>query len=202
MTANTGATPAMIKVDIAAMKPGFEPEDFTFCRTGNGEAAEWRVVTDLTAAGSTAITQVSTDTTGYRFPLAVYRPVSAKNVEVTTRFKPVSGKVDQAGGIAVRLTTPDDYYVVRANALEDNVRFYRVAKGRREQIAAVDTKVAGSQWHTLSLRAEGARFTVSFDGKELFSADDSTIAAEGKVALWTKADSVTYFDSLVITRLD
>lgn len=201
MAANTVAETA-IKVDIAAMKPGFEPEDFTFWRTGNGEAAEWRVVTDMTAAGSTAIAQVSTDTTGYRFPLAVYRPVSVKNVEVTARFKPVAGKVDQAGGIAVRLTTPDDYYVVRANALEDNVRFYRVVKGRREQLAGVDTKVSSDHWHILALRAEGTRFTVSFDGKEVFSVEDSTFAAEGKAALWTKADSVTQFDSLVITRLD
>jgi glycosyl hydrolase family 59 (putative galactocerebrosidase) len=201
MATTSRAEPATVKVDIPAMKPGFEPEDFTFWRTGDGAAAEWRVVTDLTATGSTAVAQVSTDTTGYRFPLAVYKPVSAKNVEVMTHFKPVSGKIDQAGGIAVRLTTPDDYYVVRANALEDNVRFYRVVKGRREQIAGVDTKVTGSQWHTLSLRAEGARFTVSFDGKELFSADDSTIAAVGKVALWTKADSVTHFDNLTITLL-
>jgi glycosyl hydrolase family 59 (putative galactocerebrosidase) len=101
----------------------------------------------------------------------------------------------------VRLTTPDDYYVARANALEDNVRFYRVVQGRREQIAGIDTKVAGKEWHTLSLRAEGARFTVSFDGKELFSAEDPTFAAAGKVALWTKADSVTHFDTLTIRPL-
>jgi hypothetical protein len=137
----------------------------------------------------------------YRFPLAVYKPVSAKDVDVSVRFKPIAGKVDQAGGIAVRLTTYDDYYVVRANALEDNVRFYRVVKGRREQIKGVDTKVAGNQWHTLGLRAEGDHFTVSFDGKELFSADDKTFAAGGKVALWTKADSVTHFDTIVIRPL-
>ena len=201
MATNSIAEQGTIRVDIPAMKPGLEPADFTIWRTGNGDAAEWRVVTDVTAAGSTAIAQVSTDTTGYRFPLAVYKPVSAKNVEVVTRFKPIAGKVDQAGGVAVRLTTYDDYYVVRANALEDNVRFYRVVKGRREQIKGIDTEVASNQWHTLGLRAEGDHFTVSFDGKELFSADDKTFAAEGKIALWTKADSVTYFDTLTIHPL-
>ena len=141
------------------------------------------------------------DRTDYRFPLAVYQPISAKDVEVTVRFKPVAGKVDQAGGIAVRLTTPDDYYVVRANALEDNVRFYRVVKGNRQQIAGANTKVASGEWHTLSLKAQGDRFTVSFDGKQLYTTEDKTFGNPGKVALWTKADSVTHFDRIAITPL-
>ena len=201
IAANSGAAPSMDPVDLSAITPGWEPADFTTRRTGNGQPAQWQVVSDPTAARQTAIAQVSTDPTGYRFPLAVYRPASAKNVDVSVRFKPVAGKIDQAGGIAVRLTTYDDYYVARANALEDNVRFYRVVKGRREQISGVDIKVAGNQWHTLGLRAEGNRFTVSFDGKELFSAEDETFRKEGKVALWTKADSVTYFDTLSIRPL-
>ena len=89
-----------------------------------------------------------------------------------------------------------------ANALEDNVRFYRVVKGRREELKGSNSKVASNQWHTLGLRAEGERFTVSFDGKTLFTADDKTFANPGKVALWTKADSVTHFDSITITPLD
>jgi hypothetical protein len=117
-------------------------------------------------------------------------------------FKPVGGTVDQAGGIAVRLTTPDDYYVVRANALEENVRFYRVVGGRRQQIQGANLKIAANQWHTLGLRAEGDRFTASFDGRPLFTAEDKTFANPGKVALWTKADSVTHFDTISITPLD
>ena len=157
---------------------------------------------DPTAAAQKAIAQTSTDRTDYRFPLAVYQPISARNVDVVVRFKPVGGTVDQAGGIAVRLTTPDDYYVVRANALEDNVRFYRVVSGRRQQIQGANLKVAANQWHMLGLRAEGDRFSVSFDGKPLFTAQDSTFASPGKVALWTKSDSVTHFDTIAITPLD
>ena len=103
--------------------------------------------------------------------------------------------------IALRLQTPDDYYVVRANALEDNVRFYRVVKGKREQLAGTNTKVATNTWHTLTLKADGDRFTISYDGKELYTARDTTFAEAGKVALWTKADSVTYFDNLTIRPL-
>ena len=191
-----------IEIDTSAMQPGGEPEDFTFGRTGQGEGGKWTVVADPTAAKGRAIAQISKDRTDYRFPLAVYKPYSGKDLEISVRFKPVAGTVDQAGGIAVRLATPGDYYVVRANALEDNVRFYRVVKGKREQLASANAKVAANQWHTLALKAEGDRFTMSFDGKTLLSAQDRTFADAGKVALWTKADSVTYFDTISITPLD
>jgi hypothetical protein len=190
------------QVNIAGMQPGTAPPGFSFARTGQGAPGQWIVVGDATAAQGIAIAQTSTGTTDYRFPLAIYQAVSARSVDFTVRFKAVGGTVDQAGGIAVRLTTPDDYYVVRANALEDNVRFYRVVKGRREQLKGANTKVATGQWHTLGLRAEGDRFTVSFDGKPLFTAEDKTFANPGKVALWTKADSVTHFDTISITPLD
>jgi 3-keto-disaccharide hydrolase len=187
---------AMI-VDLSKLPANLEP-DFTLWRTGQGDAGEWSLIADTTATDGRAIAQVSKDRTDYRFPLAVYKPYSGKDLELSVRFKPVAGKVDQAGGIAVRLSTPDDYYVARANALEDNVRFYRVVKGRREQLASANAKVAPNEWHTLALRAEGDRFTVSFDGKALLTAQDNTFPDAGKVALWTKADSVTYFDTISI----
>jgi hypothetical protein len=192
--AETGA----IMIAIDKMRPGAAPTDFEFARTGRGGPAQWTVTSDTSAAVGLAIEQVSTDTTDYRFPLAIYQPVLASNVDVTLRFKAVTGKVDQAGGIAVRLSDPDNYYVARANALEDNVRFYRVVKGQRSQIEGANTKVTANEWHQLGLRAEGPRFTITFDGKELFTATDRTMASAGKVALWTKADSVTRFDGIEI----
>jgi len=134
--------------------------------------------------------------------MAIYKPYSGKDLELSVRVKAVAGTVDEAGGVVLRLSTPDDYYVARANALEDNVRFYRVVKGQREQLAGADVRVSANAWHTLALRAEGDRFTVSFDGKPLFSAQDGTFQDAGKVALWTKADSVTYFDTISITSLE
>jgi hypothetical protein len=190
-----------IMIAIDRMTAGAEPADFEFARTGQGGPAQWAVTSDTSAAVGLAIEQTSTDTTDYRFPLAIYHPVSASNVDVTVQFKAVAGKVDQAGGVAVRLSDPDNYYVVRANALEDNVRFYRVVKGRREQIEGASTKVAANKWHQLGLRAEGQRFTITFDGKQLFIATDRTFAGAGKVALWTKADSVTRFDRIEIRTL-
>jgi hypothetical protein len=189
----------MIAIDTTAV--GTAPADFEFARTGQGGPSRWAVTADGTASGGGAIEQTSTDMTDNRFPLAIYRKLSAKNVELSVRFKPVAGKVDQAGGIAVRLSDADNYYVVRANALEDNVRFYRVVRGRREQIEGVDIKVAPNEWHQLGLRAEGERFTVTFDGKLLFAASDRSFTGAGKVALWTKADSVTRFDRIEIRSL-
>lgn len=133
-SAALGQGTAPMSIDLEKLAPNLEPE-FTTGRTGQGGPAQWAVVADPSAAGGRAIAQTSTDKTDYRFPLAIYNPHAGKNVEVSVRFKPVAGSVDQAAGIAVRLQTPDDYYVVRANALEDNVRFYRVVKGKREQLA-------------------------------------------------------------------
>jgi hypothetical protein len=116
------------------------------------------------------------------------------------RFKAVAGTIDQAAGIAMRLIDFNNYYVVRANALEDNVRFYRVVKGRREQLESASLKVTANVWHTLALKAEGGRFTVDYDGKLLFTASDATFKDPGRVALWTKADSITRFDRIEINE--
>jgi hypothetical protein len=159
-------------VAIATMEVGAAPAAFKFVRTGQGSPGKWTVVRDETSFSDRVIEQSSADRTDYRFPLAIYEPVVSRNIDVSIRFKPVAGRVDQAGGIAVRVLDEDNYYVVRANALEDNVRFYRVVKGRREQIAGKDTKVASGAWHSLGLKAQDDRFTIKFDGKTLFTTAD------------------------------
>lgn len=188
-------------IAIANMEVGTAPADFIFARTGQGSPGKWTVVKDGTSFTGQVIEQSSADRTDNRFPLAVFEPLVAKNVDVSLSFKPVGGRVDQAGGIAVRVLDGDNYYVVRANALEDNVRFYRVVKGRRVQIGGMDTKVASNEWHALGLKAEGERFTIEFDGKTLFTTSDKTLTEAGKVALWTKSDSVTRFDQIAIEVL-
>jgi len=195
--AETGAD--MIAID--QMTTGLPPAAFSSARTGQGGPAQWVVNADTGASAGRVIEQISSDRTDYRFPLAVYDAISAANVEVTLRFKAVAGKVDQAAGIAVRLRDADNYYVARANALEDNVRFYRVVKGRREQLEGAYLKVTSNEWHSLGVRAEGDRFTVSYDGKVLFTTTDGTFTEAGKIALWTKSDSITRFEGIMITRL-
>jgi hypothetical protein len=122
-------------------------------------------------------------------------------VKAEIRFKVVAGKVDRAAGIAVRIEDPDNYYIARANALENNVRFYRVVQGRREQLGSADIRVTSGDWHTLLLEANGQRFTVGYDGATLFEVTDNTFTEAGGVGLWTKSDSVTRFDVMATTPL-
>ena len=199
---SAAAQPKPIPIDIAAMQAGLPPAGFSFARTGSGTPAQWRVVADPSATGGKAIEQISADITDYRFPLAIYDAVSAKSLAMTLRFKPIAGRIDQAGGIAIRLRSPGDYYVLRANALEDNVNFYRVVGGSRQQLQGAGVSVAGNAWHTLELRSADDRFTAVFDGKELFTVRDGTFPGAGRVGLWTKADSVTEFDTISITPTD
>jgi len=188
-------------VTFADASIGSLPPGFGTALTGKGQPGAWTVVQDATAEGGRALEQRTPDPTDYRFPLAIYTPTVARDLEATIRFKAMSGKVNRAGGVAVRLIDENNYYVLRANALEDNVRFYRVIGGWRQELKGVDTRVTTGAWHTLSLRAQGPKFTATFDGKELFTATDTTFGGEGRAALWTKADSITNFDRLTIEIL-
>ena len=188
-------------IDLSKTPPGPLSSGFTTARTGGGAPGEWRVEEDTSVPAGRVVAQTSSDQTDYRFPLAIYQTVVAANVDVTVRFKAVAGRVDRAGGIAIRLADPDNYYVVRANALEDNVNFYHVVKGSRREIKGASAKVASGVWHSLGLKADADMFSVSFDGKVLFTVKDRTFTGAGKIALWTKADSVTRFDALTIRTL-
>jgi hypothetical protein len=191
------ATPGRAETVTFAASKGLG--DFEFVATGSGAPGEWSVVRDDAAQ---ALAQTGTDPADDRFPLAIYRPFSGRNFYVSIRFMPVSGKVDQAGGVVVRLTSAGDYYLARANALENNVRFYRVVGGKRQMIAGVDAPVPSGAWHTLGVTAREDRFIILFNGRELFGATDPTLPGPGKVGLWTKADSVSWFESIRIKSLD
>ena len=192
-----GLQKALLRVEnfaTGALPPGITP-----ALTGAGGPVAWAILEDATSpAGPKVLAQTSSDKTDNRFPLAIFEQPRAADVTVAVRFKPVAGEVDRAAGIAVRLSDPDNYYVVRANALEDNVRLYKVVKGQRLQFAGANLKVPSGTWQELRLTARGTRFEVFLNGKSLYSATDTTFTAAGRTALWTKSDSVTYFDDLVI----
>jgi len=191
-------------ITFADGKPGVLPKEFEHGVMGVGGPGRWEIVADDTAAGGKALAQLTTDRSEHRFLTAWYRPFMAANVEITARFKPVAGDGDQAGGVVVRLLDARNYYIARANATEDNVRFYRVRGDVRQQLATADVKVASGVWHTITLRAEGDQFTVLFDGKPMHSTMDSTPLprpSAGHIGIWTKSDSVTYFDRIEFQRL-
>jgi len=182
-----------MKLDLASSPVGEPPRGFSAGLTGQGEAVHWQVTEDTSASGGKVIAETSRDTADYRFPLCIYDGAVERDVEVSVLFKPVAGEVDQAGGVIARARDSENYYVVRANALEANVRLYKVTEGIRRQIAGHNTEVKSGVWHRLSLTVIGDQLDVTFDGTSVLSARDQTFSEPGKAGLWTKADSLTHF---------
>lgn len=171
-------------------KVGGVPAGWTATKTGSGEA-KWSVVTDNSAPSKPNVLKQSGEAT---FPVCLKDDPSLKNGFVEVKFKPVAGKEDQAGGVVWRARDADNYYVARANALEDNVTIYHTIKGRRVSFKNASHPVKSGVWHTLRVRFQGNRFTVEFDGAKVIEATDESFADAGKVGVWTKADSETVFD--------
>lgn len=170
--------------------PGTAPAGWTAGVTGKG-THRWTVETDPTAPSPP---QVLKQSGKGDFPWCVRKATSLADGFVEVKFKPISGREDQAGGVVWRWKDGDNYYVARANALENNVSLYYTESGRRKTIKYVDAPAAGNQWHLLRVEFQGARIRVILDGKTYISVDDSHITGAGAVGVWTKADSVTLFD--------
>ena len=183
-----------------AAKP---PSGFTFARTKNlGRPGKWLVEAQKDApSGGKALGQFDNDDTNARYALAVTQATFPPDVKVSVKCKAVSGETDQACGVVFRYQDENNYYVTRSNVLEDNVRLYHVKDGERTQFASWDGKVPGKAWNQLTAEAKGDTLRVHFNGQKIIEAKDQTFAAGGKVGLWTKADSITYFDDLVVTPL-
>ena len=176
--------------------------------THTGGAPRWEILKAETAPSRPNVfAQVSDDNTGARFPLAIYDKANLKDGALTVKCKPVSGAGDQTCGMVWRYRDPDNYYIVRANALENNVVLYKVEGGKRVSLAprgtppktyGVKHPVPSGKWSTLKVTFQGDLFTVYMDGQKLFQVEDSTFQNAGKAGLWTKADSVTLFDDFQI----
>ena len=128
------------------------------------------------------------------YPVCIKDDTNLKDGFVEVKFKPISGKEDQAAGVVWRAKDANNYYVARANALEDNVTIYHTIDGRRTEKKRARMNVATNQWHTLRVEFQANHFVVRLNGKEALTWDDETFKDAGKVGVWTKADSVTLFD--------
>jgi Domain of Unknown Function (DUF1080) len=176
---------------------GGMPFHFHSALTGGGPKPEWVVQTDSSAPSKpNVLTQASSDRTDYRFPLAVADDGSFGDLDLSVKFKTVSGKVDRAAGLVFRLRDADNYYVVRANALEDNYNLYHVVRGSRREIGGSRVKVTSGEWHEIRVEMKTNRITCYYDGQKKIEATDDTFKGAGRIGVWTKADSVTSFDDL------
>jgi hypothetical protein len=181
---------AQTVVNFDNLKTGAPPPGWTATKTGTG-AEKWTVEQDPTAPSPPNVLKQSGEAT---YPVCIKDDTSLKDGFVEVKFKPISGRTDQAGGVVWRGKDSNNYYIARANALEDNVTIYDTVNGRRTERKRTNMKVATNEWHTLRVDFQGNHFTVTLDGKKAIEWDDETFKEAGKVGVWTKADSVTLFD--------
>ena len=166
--------------------------------TGIGRPASWSAVADPDAPDGWALTETAGDPTDLRFPLCISEQAVGRDLDATLRFKPISGTRAQVGGLVFRAQSANDYYVVRANSLDNSVRLYRMDKGKRSQLASKEAPLAAGQWHSLRVIAFNDRFEVSLDGKALFDVTDRSLLQPGAMGVWSQADSVTHYGSLLV----
>src|SRR5437764_2845123 len=190
VTTMATALAAAETVNFDDMKAGVPPPGWTAAQTGSG-TAKWMVEKEDSAPSKPNVLKQSGQAT---FPVCFKNNTNIKDGFVEVKFKPVDGKEDQAGGVIWRVQDANNYYISRANALEDNVTIYHTINGRRVAFKNINTKVTSGVWHTLRVDFQGDKFTVSFDGKKVIEANDESFKEAGKVGVWTKADSVTLFD--------
>ncbi len=195
-------------IDFNQDKIGEAPSGFSTALTGQGKPGKWVVMKDDASPNQGhVLAQTDADPTGYRFPVCVYDGLKAKDVDLSVKFKPISGKGDQGAGLVWRYQDQNNYYIVRANALENNVVLYKVEQGKRIDLPVKGEgrtygkkePVPAGQWGTLRVVVKGNIFEVYHDGKKLYEVEDATFKEAGKVGVWTKADSVIYFDDLQVT---
>lgn len=185
-------------VNFDDMKAGAPPPAWTATQTGSG-SAKWSVEKDDSAPSKPNVLKQSGQAT---FPVCIKDDTSLRDGFVEVKFKPVSGKEDQTGGVIWRAKDLNNYYIARPNALEGNVVLYKTVNSKRSSLDIVERKggygvkepVTSGQWHTLRVEFSGNKFRLTFDGKHLFDVEDTTFTDAGKVGVWTKADSVTLFD--------
>ena len=177
-------------INFDSDKTGSPPVGWTATKTGSGEP-RWSVERDDTAPSKPNVLKQSGVAT---FPICIKDDSRLKDGFVQVRFKPVAGKEDQAGGVIWRCQDANNYYIARANALENNVTIYHTIDGRRVAFKNIVTKVASGVWHTLRVDFKGNQFTITFDGQKVIEAADNSFPNAGKVGVWTKADSITLFD--------
>jgi hypothetical protein len=187
-------------ISFESTQTGAAPEGWTSTPTGSDDP-KWTVESDETAPSKSKVLKQSGRAT---YPLLLKNGTNIKDGFVEMKFKAVAGSQDRAAGIVWRAKDANNYYVTRANALEDNVVLYKTVNGVRSPLDIVgrkggygtDVKVRTDTWHSLRIDFSGSRFRVSFNGQQLFEVEDSTFADAGKIGLWTKADSVTLFDEI------
>lgn len=185
--------------DFQKDEPGKLPAGFVSASTAETPPGKWVVEKD---GPRLVLAQLDQSRVGKRFAMAVVKDSSYRDLRLSVRGKPISGNDDQSVGLVWRYQDQDNYYVARSNVLERNVRLYRVVNGNRIKFAGKENlALEAKAWHALKVEHRGPAIRVFLNDEMLFEAKDETFAEAGKVGVWVKADSVTYFDDLTAEAL-
>jgi hypothetical protein len=173
------------------------PSGWSNYLTAKGKLGQWEILDDN---GNKVLAQTSKENFGYHFDVIVNDFVNYKDLEFTLKFKGVEGQEDQGGGPVWRYQDANNYYVARANPLENNYRVYKVVNGNRKMLKSIDIEVNTDQWYGIKIIMKGDNIQCYLNGKLQLSTIDSTFPSAGKIGLWTKADAVTYFDNIHVSN--
>lgn len=195
---------AQIDFDFAGASAGSLPAGFHTALAGTGLPGQWQILADEpTPTGTDAqgiapgrkhvLAQTAVDATDEHFPMCIYDGGIYRDFKFTTRFKLVSGLIEQMGGIVFRYQNPTNFYVLRVSALGHNLRFYKMVNGTRSTPIGPAVDITPGTWHTLGVTCEGTQIICWLDDKPAMPPLNDTTFAKGKVGFWTKSDAVSYF---------
>ena len=186
-------------VNLSRQPIGGAPQDFECWRAGEPDPNHWTIVRDAATENSVSIQQSGANRTALP-SLAIYKPLWAVNAKISAQFKLIDGSMPSAG-IAVRVTSPNDYYLVRVSAFEQRLSLLHVVGGTPEEIAGVDADITQNHWQSLEVVANGNSFKISLDGQWALTAFDYSKPVNGQIGIWAERDDVTRFNQIEISSL-
>jgi hypothetical protein len=205
---------ADLRIDFSNFPTNTTPTGFHSALAGGGEKGDWKVVMDESPSAfapllsqtnrlpvltrHAVLAQLSQNPTDERFPMLIYDKETFKDFKLTTRFKIVSGVAEQMAGIVFRYQNPSNFYVIRASALGQNIRFYKVVNGVRGNLLGPETNITTNVWHTLGIQCQGNQITCVLDDQPVMPQLNDNTFTSGKIGFWTKSDAVSYFGDTTI----
>ncbi len=187
---------AVFNFDKSAV--GILPDGWSSAKTGKGGLGKWIILKDDSAPSKpNVLAQMSKKNLGYHFSIVIIDETQFADVEIEVNFKAVDGQEDQGGGLVWRYANADNYYICRANPIENNFRVYKVVDGDRRQLQSVKLTIPSNQWHNMKIENRGNHIQCWLNDILYLNVNDDTFS-KGKIGLWTKADAVTYFDDIEV----
>lgn len=197
VAAQTETAPPALAWNFDRDQPGTIPSEFSIGTLFDGRpAGDWQVLaTDRAKSPPYVLAQLMPKGAEHAYKVVLFKEVTASDLNLEVSFLPIQGQADMGGGLIWRATDDRNYYLARANPLEQNIRVYRVVNGIRHLLQNFDQTITLKQWHTLQVSHRDCRVTIFYDDKQVFDLCDKTFH-NGMIGLWTKSDAVTYFDDL------